>query len=72
MKEKQTILHPFVFIGFFRGAPLAKRKEYSKKSRIVLLLLILILILLDSRMILKVEHAVNLGLCLRVYIIMTL
>ena len=63
MKEKPTFLHPIVIIGFFGGVTLAKKAGSSKKSRKALLLLLL-LIPLDSTMILKVEHAVNLGLCL--------
>ena len=61
MKEKPTFLHPLVIIGFFVGVTLAKRAGLGKKSRNTLLLLPLLLPLL---LILKVEHAVNLGLCL--------
>ena len=46
MKEKQTILHPLVFIGFFRGVTLAKRAGCSKKSRNALLLLSIVRLLL--------------------------
>jgi len=57
MKEKPTILHPIVNIGFFWGVTLAKRAGLGKKSRnaplllplLLILLLILLLPLLDSR-----------------------